>query len=66
MIKKYGNQRDVILQNFNELSAIQRWNALQKYTQQKKKRTTMIFPLRSPYNTKMLIVMKDSFQNKFY
>ena len=37
-----------------------------KYTQQKKKRTTTIFPLRSPYNTKMLIVMKYSFLIKFY
>ena len=27
----------------------------------KKKRTTTIFPLRSPYNMKMLIVMKYSF-----
>ena len=27
----------------------------------KKKRTTTIFPLRSPFNTKMLIVMKYSF-----
>ena len=36
------------------------------YTQQKKKRTTTIFPLRSPYNTKMLIVMKYSFLIQFY
>ena len=28
------------------------------YTQQKKKRTTTIFPLRSPFNTKMLTAMK--------
>ena len=31
------------------------------YTRQKKKRTTTIFPLRSPFNTKMLIIMKYSF-----
>ena len=31
------------------------------YTRQKKKRTTTIFPLRSPFDTKMLIVMKYSF-----
>ena len=31
----------------------------------KKKRTTTIFPLRSPFNTKMLIVMKYSFLIKF-
>ena len=31
----------------------------------KKKRTTTFFPLRSPFNTKMLIVMKYSFLIKF-
>ena len=36
------------------------------YTRQKKKRTTTIFPLRSPFNVKMLIVMKYSFLIKFY
>ena len=36
------------------------------YTRQKKKRTTTIFPLRSPFNTKMLIIMKYSFLIKFY
>ena len=36
------------------------------YTQKKKKRTTTIFPLRSPLNTKMLIVMKYSFLIKSY
>ena len=30
-------------------------------TRQKQKRTTTIFPFRSPFNTKILIVMKDSF-----
>ena len=35
------------------------------YTGQKKKRTTTIFPLRSPFNTKMLIAMKYSFLIKF-
>ena len=36
------------------------------YTQQKKKRTTEIFPLTSPFNTKMLIVTKYSFLIKSY
>ena len=36
------------------------------YTQQKKKRTTTIFPFRSPFKTKMLIVIKYSSLIKFY
>ena len=36
------------------------------YTRQKKKRTTTIFPLRSPFNTKILIVMIYSFMIKSY
>ena len=36
------------------------------YTQQKKKRTTTIFPLGSPFNTKLLIVMTYSFLIKIY
>ena len=39
---------------------------IQKSTRQKKKRTTTIFPLRSPFNTKMLIVIKYSFLIKSY
>ena len=36
------------------------------YTRQKKKRTTTIFPLSSPFNMKMLINMKYSFLIKSY
>ena len=36
------------------------------YTRQKKKRTTTIFPLRSPFNTKMLIIMTYLFLIKIY
>ena len=36
-----------------------------KYTRQKTKRTTTIFPLRSPFNTKMLIVMNCLLLIKF-
>ena len=36
------------------------------YTRQKKKRTTTIFPLSSPFNMKMLIAMKYSFLIKSY
>ena len=43
----------------DSLSLIMRING--KYTQQKKKRTTTRFPLRAPFNTKVLIVMKYSF-----
>ena len=39
---------------------------LAKYTRQKEKRTTTIFPLRYPFNIKMLIVMKYSFLIKYY
>ena len=34
------------------------------YTQQKKKRNTKIFPFRSPFNTKMSIVMKYSYSDQ--
>ena len=36
------------------------------YTRQKKKHTTTIFPLRSPFNSNMLIVMTYSFLIKIY
>ena len=36
------------------------------YTRQIKKRTSTIFPFRSPFKTKMLIVMKYSFLIKSY
>ena len=37
-----------------------------RYTRQKKKRTTTIFSLSSPFNMKMLIAMKYSFLIKSY
>ena len=43
-----------------------RYSLPAKYTRPKKKRTTAIFPLRSPFNKKMLIVMKYSFLIKSY
>ena len=48
------------------LNAGQKYWSILQYTRQKKKHTTTIFPLRSPFNTKMLIVMKYSFLIKFY
>ena len=44
------------------------WNRpnIPKLYPTKKKRTTTIFPFASPFNTKMLIVMKYSFLINFY
>ena len=48
------------------ISQLIRFARASNYTRQKKKRTTTIFPLRSPFDTKMLNIMKYSFLIKYY